>query len=378
MDEQVLATLQSRLRSSRAGRMVITSTPTIEAYGISRLMDRSDERHYDLGCGGCGAWEEPAFPESVNWDRLTVVCRQCGADLDPERPGRWVAQHPQVEAIRGYQLSRLILPNPPLAQMRLAMEGKVPTTKENFHRHELGQPYVSEDARLSLADLDRCVAPWSLREDIFVFKKCVMGVDVGKRLHVVIRGFFEGRWYLDKVFTCESFDELDPLFERHRITACVVDALPETRSARAFYERHRWEVSLCLYANQGMTPHWDYVDNVRYVRAPRTLAIDSMLHMFKSAAYALPPNYRQVHGGEYIDHLLAPVRVQELDGFGHLVATYKHTRPDDFAHAEVYAALAIERGWFGGDFIQLAVGPRGFEIVGDGSPHPDLKFRRGL
>lgn len=374
MDEDVISSLQSRLRSSRAGRTVVTSTPTVEAYGISRLFEGSDARHYELECAACGGWQAPQFPGSVNWERTTVVCTICGADLDPWRPGRWVAERPEMGDIRGYQLSRLVLPNPPLAQMRQALGGTIPTTKETFYRHELGVPWVSEDARLVLDDLARCVSPWKLNEVAFRFRRAVMGVDVGKRLHVVVRGYFEGRWHLHYAVTCTDFEELDGLFDRFNVQTCVVDALPESRAASAFYRRHPDRVRLCLYVQQGIGTHWDHADGIGYVRVPRTLAMDEMLYRVKSGEFALPPDFREIAGGEYVAHLLAPVRVIEPDAFGQPLATYKHTRPDDFAHAEVYAALATERA-FDSQVYTVQFNPMRFTPVNLG-PHPDLVYVR--
>ena len=374
-EEATLGNLQPRLRSSRAGRMIVTSTPTIESFGVSRLYEASDGRRCEMECPACGTWQTPIFPDSIDRERMTVVCVDCRGDLDPWRQPRWVATRPSETAIHGYQLNRLVLPNPPLAEMFLAFENKILSTTEDFHRQDLGKPYVSEDARLSLKDLDDCVDSWQLKEEFLQFSRCVMGVDVGKRLHVVIRGLYEGRWYLHKAFTCTEFEELDPLLDYHNISACVVDSQPETRMAKALYERHPGEVALCRYTLNGLGAHWDHLDGVSYVKTPRTLAIDSVLHSFKSGLYALPANYREIQEGEYVDNLLSPVRVQELDAFGHPVATYKHVRPDDFAHAEVYASLAMERG-AGLGVVILTPGSGGFQVIGDASPHRDLQFRR--
>lgn len=370
MKEETLSVIQARIRSSRRGRIIVTSTPTIEAFGVSRLYDLSDARRYELECPSCRSWQTPGFPDNVDWEREVAICIHCRAPLDPWRVGRWIADHPEETDLRGYQLSRLSLPNPPLREMRMAMEQKVSTNMETFYRQDLGVPWVTEDDRLTLDNLSNCAHPWMLNELAYRCRRTVMGVDVGKRLHVVIRGFFEDRWHLHKAFTCADFEELDYWLAYHGVDMCVVDALPESRAARSFFSRHPDKVRLCMYVPQGIGTHWYFADGVGYVRVPRTLAMDEMLHRFKSGQFAVPLNFRDIENGAYVAHLMAPVRVVEHDALGQLSATFKHTRPDDFAHAEVYATLATERSYgtrvFGLDFANHRI------VYFDGGTHPDL------
>jgi len=375
MNEDSLSLLQSRLRSSRAGRLVVTSTPTVEAFGVSRLYETSDANRYELECPACGIWQTPEFPGSVDWARMCVICHACETALDQWRPGRWIADHPNETTIRGYQLSRLVLPDPPLAAMQMAYLNKVPTTRETFFRQDIGIPWVEEDARLTLADLESCVSDWSLDDSVLQFEKAVMGVDVGKKLHVVIRGFCEGRWYLHKAIICNDFEELDTLIKHLNISCCVVDALPEQRAARAFAARHRGVVFLCLYVRQGTGRQWSYDHGVGYVHTPRTLAIDEMMYRFRSREYALPESFQEAHDGAYVSQLLTPVRIMKTDAFGHPVAVYENVRDDHFAHAEVYATLAMER--VGGSqviFFQADAFGR-LSVREPDRPHPDLRMR---
>lgn len=355
VDEEVLSLAQARLRSSRAPRLRVTSTPTISDFGISHLFDLSDQRYYEMACPQCGTWQEPQFPDSVDWGALLVVCLHCRVPLDPWREGRWVPRRPEASEIRGYQLNRLTLPNPPLHDMKLALDGKIPTSKETFYRQDLGQPFTSPESRLTPDILESCIHP---RLPPAPLKMHVMGIDVGTKLHVVIRGRLNKKWYLFEAFTADSFEELEPCFRCYRIQCCVVDALPETREAKRFQEAHYGTVWLAQYTQQGMEPEWSYKEGL--VRAPRTLILDQTLQRFRERTYILPPNVREIEGGEYFRHLLAPVRTIQLDNWGQPVATYKHRQPDDFAHAEVYATLATMRATLGeGSVLYVGWGPQG-------------------
>jgi len=359
MQEEVLSLAQARLRSSRSPRLRVTSTPTISDFGISYLFDMSDQRYYEMSCPQCSTWQEPQFPDSVDWDAYRVVCLHCRAPLDPWQEGRWVPRRREASEIRGYQLNRLALPNPPLREMKMALDGAIPTTKEIFFRQDLGQPFTSPESRLTPDVIDSCIEPWRPQLPL---KMYVMGIDVGSKLHVVIRGRFKERWYLFEAFTADNFNEIEPCFTCYKIECCVVDAFPETREAQRFQEAHYGTVWLAQYTQQGMGPEWSYDDWL--VRAPRTLILDETLQRFRERTYVLPPDVREIEGGEYFRHLLAPVRTIQLDNWGQPVAVYRHRQPDDFAHAEVYATLATIRATLseGGVFF-IAYGPGGLQLV---------------
>ena len=94
------------------------------------------------------------------------------------------------------------------------------------------------------------------------------------------------------------------------------------------------------------------------ILAPHTL------QRFRERTYVLPPDVREIEGGEYFRHLLAPVRTIELDNWGQPFATYKHRQPDDFAHAEVYATLATIRASLSEvEVLYIAVGPGGLQAI---------------
>ncbi|MBK6317872.1 MAG: phage terminase large subunit family protein [Dehalococcoidia bacterium] len=74
MKEDTLSLIQSRIRSSRAGRVFVTSTPTVESFGVSHLYANSDALRYELLCRACGTWQTPEFPGSIDWEQNLVVC----------------------------------------------------------------------------------------------------------------------------------------------------------------------------------------------------------------------------------------------------------------------------------------------------------------
>ncbi|MCA9829292.1 MAG: phage terminase large subunit family protein [Dehalococcoidia bacterium] len=347
MKDEVLSQAIPRLRSSHLNRLWVASTPTIPEFGVNALLGLSDERHYELQCPSCRAWVDPQYPENVDFERGVVVCH-CGGALDPYRPGRWVPMRPEVKDIRGYQLNRLVFPLPRINDMRLAASGNVGMNQEQFWRQDLGMPFVAADSRLSAADLDFCQAGEPSPDQVENADSVVMGIDVGQNCFwIVIRVFLKQYSYPIFVerFT-GGWEDVDELCRRFRVRYCVVDAQPDTRGARAFHRRMarrgRTNVFLAYYRQQGA--HHEFVwGRDAHVSAVRTLSLDETFGSFRARRSTLPANARELAGGAYYEHMQALVRTTAPDDFGQPIPAYRHTRPDDFAHAENYITLIATR-----------------------------------
>jgi hypothetical protein len=356
MDDNVLPQALARLRSSRLGLCRVVSTPTVSGVGVHSLIEQSDERHYELQCASCGRWVEPEFPHNVTVDASepAVVC-DCGAPLPYDLPGRWVPRRPEAKGIRGYQLNRLTLPSPPLKQMVQMSRGTVGLRLEEFYRQDLGVPFEARDARLSHYELDKCRAPYP--PSTMKPKGVVMGVDVGDKVFwVVVRAFYENRrsmLLLAERVLSEDWEVLEEYCRRFDVDYCVVDALPEGRAARRFVDRlsrgpGRTVGFMCRYDRK--TEH-EYDWATRTIHAARTLALDELFDSFRRERNVLPEDARELAGGAYYAQLQALVRVTEIDEFGQAIPAYRHTLPDDFAHAEAYISLAAMhwgrwQGWW--------------------------------
>ena len=184
MDPDVLVLAQKRLASSRAGRLVLASTPRLPESGIDALFRQSDQHRYVLPCPQCRDEQPLRWPDNVDVERAVVVCAVCRAPMDIRRRGRWVAQAPG-NRVRGYHLSRLSSPWLNVTQLVAASEAPTLSGQQEFMNADLGEPFTHDGGGLSLAVLDRCRTAYRLEE--YAGQRCVMGVDVGRHLHVVIR-----------------------------------------------------------------------------------------------------------------------------------------------------------------------------------------------
>ncbi len=180
-----------------------------------------------------------------------------------------------------------------------------------------------------------------------------MGVDVGMKLHVVIRQPLDDeRTRTRAVFTGEvdTVDALSDLVRRYNVEGAIIDALPEQRLALEFAGKES-EVRVGLaYYNRTDPGHESVWENgVQVYRINRTQALDEMFHAFQTQAAEIPKNARVLGGrvrdglGEYYRQMMALSRVLEQNSVGNWVARYvDQGKADHFAHAETYCAVAIQ------------------------------------
>lgn len=396
MADGIQALAEKRLASSRQGQLFIASTPRLPEAGINALYLHSDQRRYHLTCTSCGLEQPLTWEENVDFKRAVIVCRDCRAEIDTSRPGRWIPQAPG-NVIHGYHLNRLYSPWVNLHQMIEASEASGLHGIREFNNSDLGEVFAEPGGGLSIDDLDRCRGDYTAGD--YIGEACVMGVDIGRVLHVVIRECPQPRRtpsptyrmhqpipqrYIDAdtrepppgiaqsyglrppppadeapgselgrlVFAAEvpTFEDLDGLMKRYNVRHCVVDSQPEMHKASEFAKQHRGQVSLARYGREQPGTETQRYPDVTIIAANRTEVIDEMVARFRQGNATLPADARELGGkvkqglGEYHREMLAMTRVTEPDSRDNWVAHWVNGRRDDhYAHAEVYVLLAAQQ-----------------------------------
>ena len=357
-DQMVDGTLelaQKRTASSRQPRIVVASTPRHPEAGINALFLQSDQCRYLLPCPSCSYEQFLDWPENVDFERALVVCRVCAAPMDVLTPGRWEAQAPG-NSIRGYGLGRLYSPWVNIPAMIEASQASTPLALQEFYNSDLGVPFTLPGGGLSADILDRCRQDYTFAD--YAGQQCVMGVDVGLKLHVVVRELSDGwkydrtqprrLWHADII---DDFEQLHSIAERFNVVAVALDADPETRKVTEFIEAYEGSANAARYNRS--EPGFEIVRSDRgrppMIRLNRTEALDGAFERFRTGVAALPSDARILGGspqrghGEFYRELLAPQRTVEADSGGNWVARWlEHGKPDHFAHAEVYCLYAEE------------------------------------
>ena len=366
MEEDVYELAERRLGSSSDGRLWVVSTPALPEAGINAYYRQSDQHRRYLQCPACKLMQPLTWADNVDLESARRVCRECHAEMDVLGPGQWVAVAPG-NRIRGYHISKLYSPWANIRAMVEASESTSPIGQQHFYSSDLGETYSPPGGGLSLEEIDRCRHGYSLEQ--YGGQATDMGVDVGTRLHVVIREHVskgkQGKrrlWFAGDV----GWEDLDGLLEQYRVRRCVIDSQPEGHTTRTFGLRHRNKVWLAYYGRQESGTSWPRGKSGQpnICRINRTESLDAVVQSFRDGLAALPRNARRLGGrfrerdgaGEYYRQLLAIIRTLAEDGHGNPVARWASRGDDHYAHAEVYCAIASE-GSIGGSIRFIPIGP---------------------
>ena len=360
MHDGTLVLAQKRLASSENGRIRVVSTPRFSGVGINELFLASDMRYYFIPCLHCGLDQKLTFDDNVCKKLRELVCKKCREPIKGIAKGKWIASAPDEKKIRGYHLNRLYSPWLNIGALIDSSEATSTLEVQEFYNSDLGEVYNPPGGGLTPIELDKCRSNYSVED--YSGQPCVMGIDVGNSLHVVIREDtrkpirkpesrlpapeLSGKlWFAD---TVASFEELDRLCEKFNVVSAVIDALPETRLSKSFAERHSF-ASIAHYRDTDVDHKFDKAtpDKTRSVTLNRTLAMDGCVDRFRTHEIQLPMNARELGGrvrknqGEYYRQMLASKRVLVESGHGDIRARWNEgSAADDFAQAEVYCFIA--------------------------------------
>lgn len=360
MDPRAPSIAVKRLGHSRIAEERLISTPSYPGMGVHAKFLESDQRHWFVVCPHCRQRqamsmdqviiESDSLDRPVRWHgqgegRVFVVCAKCGKEVDRLGPGEWVAQVPG-QSLVGFHMNKLFSPHVDLADLIANLQTTDETKRKEAYNQDWGLPYKPKGGGLDDETLDACKRPYALAA--IGGERCVMGVDVGKILNVVIRGPQHpetGERPLRYAGEVPSFDDLAHLIRRYRVKCCVIDANPETRKVREFQANQKpGLVWVCYYSlgHQGMKTeeplNWN--DDDGRVDADRTRMMDETVSRFTEQANTIPANAK-TGIPNYYDQLKAPVRLTlARGGDGVQVARYVETGADHYAHAEVYACIA--------------------------------------
>ena len=296
-------------------------------------------------------------------ERASVVCRECCAPMNVLAEGEWVAEAPGNERIHGYHLNRLYVPWVNLRDMIERSQATTPAELQEFFNSDLGEPFLAPHGSFSLDEFDRLRADYKVGD--YRGQPCVMDVDPGTELHVVVRerlGETGDRSRLWFAGTVGSFEELDGLFKRYHVHTAVIDAQPEQHAARQFAESHPGTfVSYLrllhpdrgrprvrpLHGGRPRQPH----------AAPRPVARPHAQR--RAADPRAGAHHRWSRQGplRWLLHPAARAQTRAHAGCERELgcALGENNKPDHYAHAEGYCLLALERAGRPGSGVRFFV-----------------------
>jgi phage terminase large subunit GpA-like protein len=148
-----------RMSHSELKEEIYLSTPTIPDYGVDRLFQRSDQRHWFIKCHKCGGetcleLEFPACLEELADGRVIRLCQRCRDREIHPRDGHWRALYPNkaVDMV-GWRISQLnsvyVDPAKILQLFRDPPNGNI----SEIYNSKLAQAHIAAENRLTVSEV---------------------------------------------------------------------------------------------------------------------------------------------------------------------------------------------------------------------------------
>lgn len=355
-----LALAEDRIGASALGHYHTLGNPTRPGRGISELYANSDRRVWMIQCTHCnhrqpidwwlnvvrqvddGVWA----PRHGEGDTMAMVCAKCAGTIERYGPGEWVPEFPGRDE-SGYHVNQLFGGRFSLARLFkrwLAAQSNA-TLLAAFYNSILGLPHASDDIGLSVQLLDRCVGTHG---QVVSGKRCVMGVDVGKVLHVVVidpgtlrlhnKGMWVGKSKVVKLAVLAGDNKWEQLHNMALAFDAIVcmDGRPETTAAQAVQKR--LGKNRCLLADhiQSEAVAETKVEAGGIVRYRRTATLDDSHAAIVQQLVQWPADAATVP--DFYDHMT--VLAREYDEETRKATWTNDGKPDHFR-------FAFNFGWMG-------------------------------
>ncbi|MFC1544981.1 phage terminase large subunit family protein, partial [Gemmatimonadota bacterium] len=343
MEPAMIDLALERLSHSSLKEEICLSTPTIPDYGVDKLFQGSDQRHWFIRCSKCGGdtcleLEFPNCLEELADKRVIRLCQRCRDNEVHPVDGHWEALCPDgAKDMVGWRISQLnsafVEPGKILRLYRDPPGGNL----TEVYNSKLAQAHVAAENRLTVPEViglcgDELVAETDPGP-------CYLGADEGKLIHVVI-----GKRHRDKdgqlvyVSSFPDWSQLDGLMKRFNVVRAVIDALPETRLAREFAREHQGKVYLSYYSEH-QKGSYAWSDREMTVTANRTEALDASHNELSQGKVLLPRESETLH--EFARHCANVARVlQANQETGSTRYVYLKTGDDHYRHAQSYECMA--------------------------------------
>lgn len=396
MPKDSIALAEERQSGQNETKILQLSTPTIEGHGINVEYKLSSESHFMFSCPSCSRFVELVWPDSfvLTAESLTdprlkdshYICTACKNKLPHETKLEWLKHRKRggsahfVESHSGrsaegfhvsqlYSMANACRPEK-IAEAALKAELD-PTRAQEFHNSKLGLCFESKGARVTDEQIRSAIKGYhSGVETINPSLVRTMGMDVGATNHIVVKEFeiIENLMSINDSATARvllatetqgninDFDEAFNIFRQYGCAACVLDAEPERREALRFAHRALGYIYLCDYQYSQQGREVNVKEDDLIIQPNRTAWLDLSLGRFRNGTIAIPSDVPS----DYIKHIRALVRIYRQDKYGNPYGVYvapgdnvrgstnreiSGDRPDHYAHADVYAELALPLGY---------------------------------
>lgn len=365
-DPDVINQYETRLQAQEdGGWRWYFSHPSLAGHGVDIQWQQSDQKEWYITCDGCKAEQTLSWPESIDTETEQFVCKHCRRALpDSERiTGRWKNRDgiPWDGTIvgdytfSGWHVSQLMLYNKSASDILDAFNDPQ-KDQQYFYNYVLGLPYIGSDDRIEAAVVLRnCVDRINPRT-----ARTVIGCDTGHGLHYVLMnkdGVFFYEHVTEITATKDPYDVIRGHLKKFERSVAVFDQAGDLIGVRKLVQEFPGRIFLCFYNKDRKTVdfiEWGENDEWWKVRVDRnrmmTLIVEQMRDIGRAVLNGTPEEW-----AEFASHFSYLYRerilVKETRGKDNRELygaeyVWKRNGPDHFAHAFLYATVALQR-WGG-------------------------------
>ncbi|MCK4578743.1 MAG: phage terminase large subunit family protein, partial [Candidatus Marinimicrobia bacterium] len=288
LNQDNMAWAEDRLAASDLGQKLYFSVGMNPGTGIDAGYHDSTQRVWLVRCSRCGRDDqvlEELFPECVSRDGegWRLVCHACGAAMNVQEQGRWVARHPDRQ-VEGYRVPQLIIPNISLDYImdRWQKASRSRSLMAKFRSSTLALPDAGERQRITVQLLSQVLEPYATSDTA---PWTVGGADVGDTCHVAFADLAGERQRFVRLETVASDRMVEEISNMITALGCrcfVIDAKPFRTEARRLARQHPDVVVLQYFKDQGFGTGTETHDGHTYrtVSEQREDSLDAYCDLF--------------------------------------------------------------------------------------------------
>lgn len=342
MDQDMVYMSTQRLLRSEFREQNNFGSPTYPGYGIDALYEDSDQGKWQIKCGVCGKKTclAETFPNCIiqkngRWFRS---CMHCHAEIYVQ-DGEWEALYPDRREA-GFWVSGLLSPYADLDEYMYEYNHIEGAKMSEFMRSRLGIAATESESQLDETTvLSRC---GNAQNQMISTGETVMGVDVGKEIHVVI-GIKTGResYEILHVGRYTNLHELHDIALKMNVNQAVIDSGPHDHGIREFQKAEPYTIYLCQYSEQMPgNPHFDRKTGM--VKVNRNEWCDKVHATFSENRVKIPR--LSIETKEFAKEMTGTAKtVIEHPETGISKPRWIKIRADHYYHASLYFLLGCMR-----------------------------------
>ena len=361
---EVIQDYTSRMGYSEIRSQHYFSTPTIPDFGIAKLFDQSDQKHWRFNCPHCHYRQHMEWEKNVDFDRAIYVCQNCRKEITPKQIselGSWEARFPG-EPISGYWISQMICPWRTAADLIKELEDA--EDEQYFYNFILGLPYLSAEQKIEASLFLRNITDKEASGEDYN----VAGMDTGgginqgnKGNHIIIgndKGIFWAGILKDKKDSDDKiitrWQQAEELIQFYDIRLMVADAQPYTEEAQALAKKFPYRVYLnwfkddpkmlevSRFGDEKKKRPEEFEDEIKVLTSKNRI-IDDLLSALRRGEipFALPkdaPTFKLL-----IEHAQRLYARTVTDKLGQEKREWASLGVDDFFFALVYWFIAFKK-----------------------------------